>query len=158
MYSVLCAKPLHLPILIAMALCLLCPFSDARVPKKPRGSHESPKLLHHSRNKRGEHSFNRLHDSTPSPVTEQELITSFSQRMLKELGEPPYPNTTVVASDFQGEFDQLNAYTHGRLLSALLELFEIRLNELQIAVQHARKMKEAVRKMVSDGSCLFCHP
>lgn len=159
MLSVLCTKPLHLPILIAMGLVLFIPIIDARMPKRTRGPSERHELRHHPFHQGGQTTESHdSNDGTPSPASEQELITGFSQRMLKEFGELPYPNSTVVASDFQGEFDQLNVYTHGRLLYALTELFEIRLTGLQRAVQHARKMKDAVRKMVSDGSCLFCHP
>jgi hypothetical protein len=153
MYSSLCVKPYHLPIFVAMAFVLLT-HSDARVPKKTRVQGH-PQLLHHSKNK--PHAKNA---SVPHGISPDNVVF-ISKRLYQELGHDHdhwNASSAHVSEEFRGEFDQLNSYTDGELGRTLVELFEIRMMDLQTSIKHARRMRDAIAQLVDTAACVLCTP
>lgn len=137
--------------MIAMVFVLLTQ-SDARMPRKPHHpSTGKPQLLHHRHKK--------LHAAatTRSPYPEQ--VVAFSKRMYSELGGKAQGNITLVSEEFQSEFDQINNSTHGDMGRSLISLFEIRMLDLQQSIHHARRMRDAVQRLVGGEeawACVLC--
>lgn len=153
MYSSICIKPYHLPILVAMAFVLLTQ-SDARIPKKIRVL-PHPQLLHHHNHKKeaSDHA-----SPTPSPLESPENIVDFTKRMYNELGRD-HGNATLVSEAFKSEFDELNSLTDGNFGRSLIELFEIRMMDLQRSIKYARRMRDAVGQLTYDTiECVACTP
>lgn len=50
----------------------------------------------------------------------------------------------MLADKYQGEFDQLDSQTGGRLGETLTALFEVRMLDLQASIRHARKMRQII--------------
>lgn len=67
----------------------------------------------------------------------------FTKKLYRHIGNS-LGNGTALADQFQGEFDQLDRRTGGRLGETLITLFEIRLLDLQASIRHARKMRQLI--------------
>ena len=150
MYSSLCIKPYHLPIMVTMAFVLLTQ-SDARMPRKPRVITGKPQLLHKK---------TALAHVNPGFLAPSQVV-DFSKRMYKELGGKNSGNITLTSEDFQAEFDQINVLSHGELAKSLSSLFEIRMLDLQLSIRHARKLRDAVDQLVKNSplppDCVSCN-
>jgi hypothetical protein len=57
-------------------------------------------------------------------------------------------NLTVIADQYQGEFDRLNETTKGQLGDSLSALFAIRVLDLQNSILHTRKMQELLSSLM----------
>ena len=138
--------------MIAMVFVLLTQ-SDARMPRKPHhpSTGQSQILRHHPHQK--------LHAAATTPSLYPEQVVAFSKRMYSKLGGKAQGNVTLVSEEFQSEFDQINNSTHGDLGRSLISLFEIRMLDLQQSIHHARRMRDAVQRLVGGEEgwgCVLC--
>lgn len=75
-------------------------------------------------------------------------ILSFTKRLYSALGR-----TTVVmdvVADFKGEYETLNY--DGKLADKLIALYDMRLEDLEISLQHAKKMKDLLTALSTANS------
>ena len=76
---------------------------------------------------------------TPSNAPHPTTIVGFYKRLYASAGTE---NTTALVEHFRPAFDELNQ--DGMLGDTLNIIYDMRLNDLQTSVKHARKMKEIV--------------
>ena len=75
-------------------------------------------------------------------------IVRFSKKMYSSLGAMasaglPW-NATSLAEGFRVEFDKLSESTNGILGGALKAIYEMRMQDLQISLTHARRMRDVL--------------
>ena len=73
-------------------------------------------------------------------------IINFTKRLYSALGKTIVVNDVVV--NFKGEYETLNY--DGKLADKLSALYDMRLEDLEISVQHAKKMKDLLAALSSD--------
>jgi hypothetical protein len=66
----------------------------------------------------------------------------FSKRLYSSMGALGGWNATSLAEGFRKEFDNVN--TDGMLGSALRALYDMRMQDLQVSLVHARRMQEVL--------------
>jgi hypothetical protein len=69
-------------------------------------------------------------------------IVQFSKKMYSYLGVVKPWNATFIADHFRPEFDRINA--DGTVGSALMALYDMRMQDLQTSVKHTRRMQEVL--------------
>jgi hypothetical protein len=94
---------------------------------------------------------------TPPPsvsqqaVNKQDLILQFTKKLYKDLGNN-LGNVTRTTDKFQGEYDELDTMTDGRLGPALTSLLEIRMLDLQASIRHARRMHQVLNGFMGKNT------
>lgn len=131
--------PVHLPVLLALSVTLLSvDASDG--PPDALLTHLRPLVTPRPPPSRA--------PSPPPPVPnlppKQDLVVQFTKKLYKDLGNNLGHNATALADKYQGEFDQLDSHTGGRLGETLSTLFEIRMLDLQASIRHARRMRQVI--------------
>lgn len=130
-------SPLHLPVLLALSLSLPVDASDG--PPDALLTHLRPLVTPRPSPPRNQ--------SPPPPsdlLPRQDSIVQFTKKLYKDMGSSLGKNATMLADKYQGEFEQLDVHTGGRLGETLSTLLEIRLLELQASIRHARKMRQII--------------
>jgi hypothetical protein len=137
MYGTLCIRSYRAPMIVFVSLLLIA-VTEARVPKKQHVVGGKARLMRH----------------VPSPLPSE--MVDFSKRVYSAMGKH---NTTLVASEFRSQFDELNRRTDGELAKTLGAVFEVRLLDLQQSVRHARAMLDVINEL-SDAAtgCVLCPP
>ena len=125
-------RPPRPPIVIPVA-------SASSTPPPPTGVEPIPVILPRSITKI-RHSHHDTPDTdTPSNAPHPTTIVGFYKRLYASAGTE---NTTALVEHFRPAFDELNQ--DGMLGDTLNIIYDMRLNDLQTSVKHARKMKEIV--------------
>lgn len=83
-------------------------------------------------------------------VNKQDAILQFTRKIYKDLGNN-MGNVTRTTDKFQGEYDDLDNITDGRLGPALTSLLEIRMLDLQASIRHARRMHRVLDGFMGKG-------
>ena len=92
---------------------------------------------------------------TPEPTgladaSKQDKVIQFTKKLYRDLGGH-FANLTSVADKYQGEFDQLDQHTGGKLAETLSTLSELRLLDLQTSIRHARRMHKLVDEITGKS-------
>lgn len=88
---------------------------------------------------------NGLDDSS-----KQDQVIKFTKKLYRDLGGH-FANLTSVADKYQGEFDQLDQHTGGKLAETLSTLSELRLLDLQASIRHARRMHKLIDEITGKS-------
>ena len=83
-----------------------------------------------------------------SDASRNSNIVRFSKKMYSSLGAMagaglPW-NATALAEGFKSEFDKLSESTNGILGGALKAIYEMRMQDLQISLTHARRLRDVL--------------
>jgi hypothetical protein len=73
-------------------------------------------------------------------------IADFLKATYKDLGDNN-GNTSETVSNRQGEYNKLNAAVNGDLGEILSSVFDIRILELQLSLNHARNMQQVIANL-----------
>lgn len=94
---------------------------------------------------------------TPAPdqkglddSSKQDQVIKFTKKLYRDLGGH-FANLTSVADKYQGEFDQLDQHTGGKLAETLSTLSELRLLDLQTSIRHARRMHKLIDEITGKS-------
>ena len=82
--------------------------------------------------------------------SKQDQVIRFTKKLYRDLGGH-FANLTSVADKYQGEFDQLDQHTGGKLAETLSTLSELRLLDLQTSIRHARRMHKLVDEITGKS-------
>jgi len=77
-------------------------------------------------------------------------VEQFAKHLYQDLGASQ-GNVTLVADQYQNDFDKLNESTQEQFGDSLRALFSIRLLDLQNSILHTRKMQELISALLGKS-------